>query len=395
MFDRRTLAACCVLALPSAACLAQNTFAADQYYDNRWYITPFGSYVHPDSNRNAENGWGGGSPSASRSVPTGTSSCAPSTSSSMAGFDTTFGVFDTQNKYKNWSGTLDAQWFFLGRQGIRSWQSKSVQPYLVGGIGAIDNKVETAFAANSSHTSFMANAGVGVVWPFATWGRLVATCATAMSTMPTTPGWQAGAARTTGCSRWACRSRSGRRRRWRRRPRRGRTGADAAAATAAAGGAQLRTLGRRHVRVRQGGVDADRPHPHGHHAAGAQVRGLPAALDLVVGYTDPLGSNELQPAPVRGAGELGARLHGRPGRAGQRDPDRRPRRDGAQGHRSRLQGPGQGQEPHGAHRLPASRTAAWRSAPRASKRRRWGSGASACETRAPSRCGRTADRPCR
>ena len=60
MFDRRTLAACCVLALPSAACLAQTTFAADQYYDNRWYITPFGAYVHPDGDRNADDGWGAG-----------------------------------------------------------------------------------------------------------------------------------------------------------------------------------------------------------------------------------------------------------------------------------------------------------------------------------------------
>src|ERR671913_1704351 len=60
MFARRTFAACCVLALPCGACLAQTTFAADQYYDNRWYITPFGAYVHPDGDRNADNGWGGG-----------------------------------------------------------------------------------------------------------------------------------------------------------------------------------------------------------------------------------------------------------------------------------------------------------------------------------------------
>src|SRR3982750_3029514 len=44
MFDRRTFAACCTLALPFGPCLAQTTFAPDQYYDNRWYITPFGTY---------------------------------------------------------------------------------------------------------------------------------------------------------------------------------------------------------------------------------------------------------------------------------------------------------------------------------------------------------------
>ena len=83
-----------------------------------------------------------------------------------------FGAFNSTDKYENWSGTLDAQWFFLGRQGINKWQTNSWQPYLVGGIGAIDNKVES-FYGNSSHTSFMANAGLGVVWPFSSWGRLV------------------------------------------------------------------------------------------------------------------------------------------------------------------------------------------------------------------------------
>jgi OOP family OmpA-OmpF porin len=173
MFDRRTFAACCVLAFPSAACLAQNTFTADTYYDNRWYITPFAAYVHPDSNRNAENGWGGGFAVGKPISPYWNIELRTQYEQLDGRLDTTRGIFDTQNKYKNWSGTIDAQWFFLGRQGLNRWQMKSVQPYLVAGIGAIDNKVETAFAATQSHTSFMANAGIGIVWPFANWGRLV------------------------------------------------------------------------------------------------------------------------------------------------------------------------------------------------------------------------------
>ena len=61
----------------------------------------------------------------------------------------------------------------------RFWRWVGVQLLLsslpvVGGIGAIDNKVERTFGINDSHTSFMANAGVGIVWPFSSWGRMVA-----------------------------------------------------------------------------------------------------------------------------------------------------------------------------------------------------------------------------
>ena len=174
MFDRRTFAACLVLAVPSAACLAQTTFAtADQYYDNRWYITPFGAYVHPDGDRNADNGWGGGLAIGKPISPAWNIELRTQYEELDGNRENPFGVFNNTNKFKNWSGTLDAQWFFLGRQGLNRWQSNSVQPYLVGGIGAIDNKVDTPFVGSSSHTSFMANAGAGIVWPFSTWGRLV------------------------------------------------------------------------------------------------------------------------------------------------------------------------------------------------------------------------------
>lgn len=174
MFDRRTFAACCVLALPYGACLAQTTFAtADQYYDNRWYITPFGVYVHPDGDRNADNGWGGGIAIGKPISPSWNIELRGQYEELDGARENPFGVFNNTNKYKNWSGTLDAQWFFLGRQGLNRWQSNTVQPYLVGGIGAIDNKVDQLFSS-SSHTSFMANAGLGIVWPFSNWGRLVA-----------------------------------------------------------------------------------------------------------------------------------------------------------------------------------------------------------------------------
>ena len=173
MFGHRTFAACCVLALPYGACLAQTIFSAGQYYDNRWYITPFGAYVHPDGNRNADNGWGGGLAIGKPISPSWNIELRGQYEQLDGKFGNSIGAFNSTDKYKNWGGTLDAQWFFLGRQGINRWQSSSVHPYLVGGIGAMENKVET-LSGSSSHTSFMANAGLGIVWPFSSWGRMVA-----------------------------------------------------------------------------------------------------------------------------------------------------------------------------------------------------------------------------
>src|SRR5205085_11726636 len=74
-------------------------------------------------------------------------------------------------EYKNWSTSLDAQWFFLGRTGMRMWGPSSWQPYLVGGLGAINNK--TNGARNDDQTGMMATAGLGVVWPFSPGMRMV------------------------------------------------------------------------------------------------------------------------------------------------------------------------------------------------------------------------------
>lgn len=166
MFDRRTLAVCCALAAPYAACLAQSTFSTDSYFDDRWYITPFGTYVHPDSKRLADDGWGGG-------LGIG-KPISPNWNIELRGmYEELDPDIGGPGKFKNSSLSLDAQWFFMGRQGFRVWQSNSVQPYLVGGIGAIEDKISTP-AGSDSKTSFMGNLGAGIVWPFASWGRLVA-----------------------------------------------------------------------------------------------------------------------------------------------------------------------------------------------------------------------------
>ena len=76
--------------------------------------------------------------------------------------------------YQNWSASVDAHWYFLGRAGVRHWRPESVQPYLIAGIGAINDKVDgSSTTPSGDKTSFMWNAGVGVLWPFSSWGRVV------------------------------------------------------------------------------------------------------------------------------------------------------------------------------------------------------------------------------
>ena len=166
MSTRRTCIAAAALVLPLVA-HGQVTYEPSKYIDDRWYITPFGSYIFSDSDRRSKDDWGGG-------LAIG-KPINPNWNIELRGMyeelspDTT-----VQGKYTNWSASLDAQYYFTGRQGIRLWQKDTVQPYLVAGIGAINDRVKgTSTTAGDDKTSFMANAGAGIVWPFASWGRLV------------------------------------------------------------------------------------------------------------------------------------------------------------------------------------------------------------------------------
>ncbi len=47
-----------ILALTSVSFLS--IAQADKYLDNRWYVAPFGTFIEPGGDRNAESGWGGG-----------------------------------------------------------------------------------------------------------------------------------------------------------------------------------------------------------------------------------------------------------------------------------------------------------------------------------------------
>jgi len=167
MIHKRFLTAC-ALAVPLAS-LAQSSMS-DDYFDSRWYITPFGAFINPDSGRIPtadDEGFGGG-------VAVG----KPINSYLNLELRTQYEEINSNwlapgSKFKNWSSTFDAQWFFLGRDGERAWSIRNIQPYLVGGVGVMNDRIRGS-AVDSDGTTFIANAGVGVVWPFAKWGRLVA-----------------------------------------------------------------------------------------------------------------------------------------------------------------------------------------------------------------------------
>jgi len=132
MLRGRTLTAVFALAVPLVA-HGQLTYQPSNYFDDRWYLTPFGSYIFTDSDRRARDDWGGG-------LAVG-KALHPNWNVELRGmYEELSGESGGPGKYRNWSGSLDAHYFPLGRQGLRYWQSDTVQPYLIAGIGAINDK---------------------------------------------------------------------------------------------------------------------------------------------------------------------------------------------------------------------------------------------------------------
>lgn len=137
---------------------SQESYEPSEYFDDRTYITPFGNYIFSDSDRDADDGWGGG-------LAIG-KPLSPYWNLELRGM---YEELDSESggpgKYENWSAGVDAHWFFLGRQGLRKWES--VQPYAILGAGGIRDRV-----SGDDDWSVYANAGLGLLWPFADWGRL-------------------------------------------------------------------------------------------------------------------------------------------------------------------------------------------------------------------------------
>jgi OOP family OmpA-OmpF porin len=157
---------------------------AVDWYDDRWYLTLFSNALVADGSRNAK---GSSVFSALNDERTSRSSSGLAVGKAIspqwtlelrANWDYMDARYvspsraDSFNNFNVWSVGIDAQWFFLDRLG-RS-RAYLVQPYVVAGIGAINDKASSTIGyGNGTATSFMSNAGIGVMWPFSGWGRLV------------------------------------------------------------------------------------------------------------------------------------------------------------------------------------------------------------------------------
>jgi len=139
--------------------------SASDWYDDRWYLSGLVGYIGADSARQAANG-----------VPFGFAVGKPISPNWNLEFRGLYEKLDAESggpgQYKNWSASIDAQWFFMGRTGADRWNG--IQPYAVAGLGLINDKIKTGAVLPPSGTSFMAHAGIGVSWAFSRWGRLVA-----------------------------------------------------------------------------------------------------------------------------------------------------------------------------------------------------------------------------
>jgi len=149
---------------------------AANWYDDRWYVTPFGSYISPDSGRHTSSGFRGFGLALGKPIN-------PWVNIELRGSGETMNAKSWNYngnanfpgyKFDNWSVELDAQWFFLGRAGFNN--AHAIQPYLVAGIGAINDKASSTVAnigGTGSSTNFMGSAGAGIVWPVTNWARIV------------------------------------------------------------------------------------------------------------------------------------------------------------------------------------------------------------------------------
>ncbi len=157
---------------------------AVDWYDDRWYVTPFSNSLGPDKSRNARGSglfpllFSGKSSGSSGGLALGKSVSPEWNVELRAGWDDMDARYYSRsrknwfNKFNDWSVGIDAQWFFLDRLGRD--RAYVVQPYVVAGVGVINDKASSTIGyGNGQASSFMANAGIGAVWPFSSWGRLV------------------------------------------------------------------------------------------------------------------------------------------------------------------------------------------------------------------------------
>jgi len=119
--------------------------AADQPVDNRWYISPFGTFIKTDSDRRADDGWGAG-------LGIG-KMINKHLNLEVRGFYNELDGDNTRRSERTWElagGTVDLQYYF-SRQKLAS--------YAVVAVGGMDTRLNTNNAAG-----IIAEAGLGLTY---------------------------------------------------------------------------------------------------------------------------------------------------------------------------------------------------------------------------------------
>ncbi|MDD5274400.1 MAG: outer membrane beta-barrel protein, partial [Methylovulum sp.] len=116
--------------------------AADQPVDNRWYLAPFATFIKTDSDRHADDGWGGGLGMGKM--------INKHINLEIKGF---FNGLDRVNTRKDWElagGTVDLQYFFSRQR---------LAPYAVIAAGGMNT-----YLGGRNAMGFIAEAGVGLTY---------------------------------------------------------------------------------------------------------------------------------------------------------------------------------------------------------------------------------------
>ena len=145
----------CLVATSTVVQAQSRSYAPDQWWDDRVYIAPLGTYTYADSDRHSDDDWGWGLALGKAFSP---------------GWDLELRYsFENLDRlggdWHNQTLGLDAKWYFMGRTGLNRWNT--LQPYGLIGAGVIkdDNGVTNRYSP-------MVNAGLGVAYPITRWGRL-------------------------------------------------------------------------------------------------------------------------------------------------------------------------------------------------------------------------------
>jgi len=156
-----------LLVLAPVAAVAQSDYmpwsASGQSFDNRWYVAPFGSYTWADSNRIAEDGWGGGI-NLGKNLNRWWNLEFSAQYEKLDGKNNVFGPWNYPD-YKNWTLGVNALLFFNRNAGYEA--NPGFQPFVLVGVGGIQDRLSGgSFGGSDSTWSWMADAGAGFLYHF-------------------------------------------------------------------------------------------------------------------------------------------------------------------------------------------------------------------------------------